>query len=44
MEKEKEEEYIKEVALGGLRQVTKSFSDAPDPDLDPKSKRVMMSQ
>jgi hypothetical protein len=33
------EEEIKEVDLGGLRQVTKSFSDGPDPDLDPKFKR-----
>ena len=29
------EEEIKEVDLGGLRQVTKSFSDGPDPDLGP---------
>ena len=33
------EEEIKEVDIGGLRQVTKSFSDGTDPDLDPKFKR-----
>ena len=36
---EKEEEDIKEVDLRGLRQATKSFSDGPDPDLDPKFER-----
>ena len=35
---EKEEE-MKEVDFGGLREVTKSSSDGPDPDLDPKFKR-----
>ena len=30
---------IKGVDRGGLKQVTKSFSDGPDPDLDPKYKR-----
>jgi hypothetical protein len=28
-------EEMKEGGLGGLRQVTKSFSDGPDPDLGP---------
>ena len=32
------EEDIKEVDLGGFRQVTKSLSDGPDFDLDPKFK------
>ena len=35
---EKDEE-IKEVDLGGRRQVTKSLGDGPDPDIDPKFKR-----
>ena len=32
-------EEMHEADLGGLKQVTKSFSDGPDPDLDPKFKR-----
>ena len=38
------EEEIKEVDLGGLRQVTQSLSDGPDPGIAPKFKRVLMSQ